>query len=296
MPSKGKSKGKSDAKKGDKNKSKGARNSRAKGVNYLEIPPIQIKDVRCKITCTSSDIADFDFDHFRCSQCKLALDCFQSFIDHSCWRKYYTAKYHLGCTQAFGCRACELVFYSHADYAGHLCYDNRQCDMPEWWQPEEVIPISYQRHQDYYIKWARRSELESTSHEPDFYYVCRCCRCSRRFKSKSEFLLHSCCLLIALKPAFLRRLKTCMHCKFVFLNESEYTKHIDYCDPRKAFCIDFALSATEISCQQFVIGRHCFDFDHYIHNEKFFKARDFVLTEYSIELSFFIILVLPGKD
>ncbi|KAM7540021.1 hypothetical protein Aperf_G00000036717 [Anoplocephala perfoliata] len=258
-------------------KGKGSKGS-DKNIAYLEIPPVVLKNVRHKITCTSCDIPDYEFEQFRCARCHLVLNCFQSFIDHSCWQKYYSAKYHLGCTQTFACRACEVIFYSHTDYASHRCYDSKLCGISEWWTPEEVIPISYRQHQDYYINWAKRTERETCPHDPDYVYVCRCCRCSKRFKSKIEFILHSCCLFVLLKPARLRRLKTCMHCKFVFLNGREYDKHMDYCNSRKAFCIDFTLTTAEIACQQFVTGRHCFDFDYHLNHGDSFDLLSFNKT------------------
>ncbi|CDS41054.1 thymidylate kinase 251L [Echinococcus multilocularis] len=278
MPSKSKSKGgrkikNKERSKGKNESSNGSKGSKVKDLNYLEIPPVVLKNVKPKITYTSYDIQDYRFNHFRCACCKLALDSFQAFIDHSCWRKYYAAKYHLGCTQAFACRVCEVVFYSHADYAAHVCFGHRSCDMKAWFEPEEVIPISYRTHQDYYINWTKRTERQFMPHEPDYHYVCRCCRCSKRFKSKIEFLLHSCCLFIVLKPANLRRLKICFHCKYVFLHENEYHKHVSYCDLKKAFCVDFVLTTAEIGCQQFVTGRHCFDFDHHLRHGVCFKTR-----------------------
>nr|CDS32120.1 thymidylate kinase 251L [Hymenolepis microstoma] len=261
---------------GSKRKSKGSSKSTTKNkeIAFAEVPPVILKDVRCKLVSTSSDLPNYTFQNFRCARCSLVLNTFQSFIDHSCWRKYYSAKYHLGCTQAFACRVCEVLFYSHTDYASHRCFDDKRCDISEWWTPEEVIPISYRQHHDYYINWARKSEREIQPHEPDCNYICRCCKCSRRFKSKIEFILHSCCLFIVFSPTQLRRLKTCMCCKFVFLNEEEYGKHVIYCNPKRAFCIDFALTTAEIACQQFVTGRHCFDFDFHLHNGVGFNSHD----------------------
>ncbi|KAM3175618.1 hypothetical protein ACTXT7_008167 [Hymenolepis weldensis] len=259
-----------------KEKSTGSNKTTTKNkeTTFAEVSPTVLKDVRHKLISTSSDLPDYKFKNFRCARCSLVLCSFRSFIDHNCWRKYYSAKYHLGCTQAFACRVCEVVFYSHTDYASHRCFDHKRCDISEWWAPEEVIPISYRQHHDYYINWARRSEREIQPHEPDYNYVCRCCRCSRRFKSKIEFILHSCCLFIILTPIQLRRLKTCMCCKFVFLSEGEYSKHVIYCNPKRAFCIDFGLTTAEIACQQFVTGRHCFDFDYHLHNGAGFNLHD----------------------
>lgn len=266
------SKSKSPKSKSPKSKGKGKGSKEKGSTKYLEIPPVTLKDAKRKVTWTRCDLKDYTFEHFRCIRCQLVLDNFQAFIGHCCWRKYYEAKYHIGCTQAFACRICELIFYSHSDYAAHRCYDDKRCDMKEFWQPEDIVPITYGNHQDFYIDWTRRLERESTSHDPDYSYVCRCCNCNNKFKTKIDFLNHSCCMFALLKPARLRRLKTCMHCKYVFLNESQYTRHIRFCNA-KAFCIDFTLTATEIGCQQFVIGRHCFDFNYHLHNNAGFRRR-----------------------
>lgn len=253
---------------GSKSKSKSSSKSPKRSEpEYAEIPPVVLKNVRSKGVSTFPDLPDYVFENFRCPRCCLVLNHFQDFINHSCWRKYYASRYHLGSTQTFACRECNCVFYSQADYTSHRCSSSKSCDLPKWLTLEEVIPITYRQHQDYYINWVRRSEREGLPHEPDYNFLCRCCKCSGKFKSKLEFLLHSCCLFTVLNPAELKRLKTCMCCKFVFINEDEYNKHVNYCNIKRAFCIDFDLKTPEIACQQFVIGRHCFDFDFHLHNQ-----------------------------
>ncbi|VDL87007.1 unnamed protein product [Schistocephalus solidus] len=264
---KGKEKGKS-----PKSKSSGKKKGSPISVGSQ---PLVVKDVKRKRVWTKYDIKDYTFKHFRCIRCHLVLNSFQNFIEHCCWRKYYAAKFHLGCTQAFACRNCELVFYSHGDYASHVCFDKKRCDELEHWEPEDVLPINYSEHHDFYIAWTRRVESEAKPHDPEYFYICRCSKCNNKFKTKIAYLTHSCVMFALLKPAHMRRFKTCMHCRYVFLNKEKYSKHIPYCNQNKEFCIDFAATATEIACQQFVLGRQCFDFDTHLHTGASFKERTF---------------------
>ncbi|KAA0192251.1 hypothetical protein FBUS_08650 [Fasciolopsis buskii] len=278
MPKSSPSKNKGSPKKGSPDSKKGSKKSPNKknspNVAIKEIPPIILKDVKRKLVWTGEGWPDYTFKEFRCPNCRLTLCTFSQFMAHNCWRKYYQARFHLGETQAFACRTCNQTFYSHADYATHECNDHKLCFTRKHREVEEVLPISYPDHFDFYLAWARRVDWESKPHEPDWNYVVRCSKCSNKFKSRINYLLHSCFQFALLTPATIRRLKTCINCLYVFLNERQYTEHLPYCREDRAFCVDFGVTLTELACQQFVLGRHCYEFDYHLHHGGSFKIRE----------------------
>ncbi|KAF8566124.1 Thymidylate kinase [Paragonimus westermani] len=240
---------------------------------YKDDQPVALKNVKRRLVWTGAGWPDYKFTEFRCPVCRLVLDAFPKFMAHSCWRKYYQARFHLGETQAFACRTCNQVFYSHADYASHECNDHKLRSTKKYREVEEVLPIDYPEHFDFYVALARRTEWESKPHEPNCQYSVRCSKCSGTFKSKIHYLLHSCFQFSLLPPAAIRRLKTCISCRYVFLNEQQYNLHLPYCLEDRAFCIDFAVSLTELACEQFVLGRHCYEYDYHIHHGAALKQR-----------------------
>ncbi|VEL07474.1 unnamed protein product [Protopolystoma xenopodis] len=269
-PGKG-SPGKASSAKGSANKGspkKGASPKRdgspkhKKSPDLIEQLPTVLKNVRRKSTWTENDLPKCAFKEMQCPNCYLIIDNFTQFLAHCCWRKFYQARFHLAETQAFGCRTCRMVFYSHADYDTHSCNDHKLCNIKRFQQVEEVLPIDYKDHFDFYINWHRRTEWEAKSHEPEWDFQLRCIRCGNFFKRRMEYLLHSCFQFTLLKPAIVRRLKTCTYCKCVFLDQSQFSMHLEGCKPSQAECLDLRPTTFEIVCQQFVLARHCYEFDH----------------------------------
>ncbi|CAH8837405.1 unnamed protein product [Trichobilharzia szidati] len=256
-----------------KDKKKKSPNKKSSPTKAEIPPPIQIKNIKRKLVSTNDDWPIYQFVNYCCPVCKITLHSFQKFIEHSCWRKYYLARFHLGETQAFACRTCNQVFYSHADYNLHKCNNHKKCYEKMYHEVEEVLPITYTDHFNFYIAWNRRQDWESKPHEPEWQFIVRCSKCSNMFKTKLEYLLHSCFQFALLPPVLIRRLKTCIECHFVFLNENQYTTHLPYCRKDRAFCIDFSVSLTELANQQFVLGRHCYEFDYHLHHGGAFKER-----------------------
>ncbi|CAH8439641.1 unnamed protein product [Dicrocoelium dendriticum] len=257
----------------DKGKKTSPLNRKSPERDLKEVPPIVLRNAKRKLVWTGEGWPEYRFSEFRCPVCRLVLNSFTQFMAHFCWRKYYQARFHLGQTQAFACRTCSQVFYSHADYATHECNDHKPCYTRKYREVEEVLPIDYAEHFDFYLAWARRTEWESKSHDPDWQFKVRCSNCGGKFKTRINYLLHSCFQFALLLPASIRRLKTCIWCHYVFLNEQQYGLHLPYCREDRAFCIDFAITLTELACQQFVLGRHCFEFDYHLHHGGSVKQR-----------------------
>lgn len=258
---------------GNKKNDKKSPKKKSPDLTIREIPVVILKNVKRKLVWTGEGWPDYKFSEFRCPTCRLVLNTFSQFMAHNCWRKYYQARFHLGETQAFACRTCSEVFYSHADYAVHECDDHKLCYTQKYREVEEVLPIDYTGHFNFYIAWGRRSDWEEKPHEPNWQYAVQCSMCGGKFKGKIYYLLHSCFQFALLSPPIIRRLKTCINCHYVFLNENQYNQHMPYCREDRAFCIDFAVTLTELACQQFVLARHCYEFDHHLHHGAAFKQR-----------------------
>lgn len=223
--------------------------------NEVEKPPDLPVKLRKSFGTLNSWI-EYTFSKYRCPKCYLVLDSFQQFMNHECWRPYYLSKFHIGETQAYACRTCDRVFQTHLSYSKHTC--DRLC-------PEENLPISYRMHFKFFMYWDRRIKQENTYYDADWPYVCRCIKCGNKFKREILYILHTCFQYSLLKPIEVKCLKICRYCKFVFVNEPQYNQHLPYC-PRqdRAFCNDFLNTTFLRTIQQFVLGRHCYDFDLHI--------------------------------